>query len=76
MPLISDATLAPGQTTVADWLQLIRAEYLEIPGLRLTGGSVQHLWNLDPVTCDALLAALLGARFLKRNAKRCVYARG
>ena len=25
-----------GDTTIEDWLQLIRAEYLESPGLRLT----------------------------------------
>jgi len=53
--------------TIPDWLQLIRAEYLEIPGLHLTRSQVQRLWGLDPATCDELLGALLDARFLTRT---------
>ena len=54
-----------GDTTIEDWLQLIRAEYLEIPGLRLTKPQVQRLWGLDAVMCEALLAALVDVRFLR-----------
>ena len=50
-----------------DWLRLIRAEYLEIPGLRLTKPQVQRLWGLDDVTTDALLAALEDVKFLRRT---------
>lgn len=53
------------QTTVADWLQIIRGEYREIPGLHLTKPQVQRLWGLDPLTCDALLEALVDVQFLK-----------
>jgi hypothetical protein len=53
--------------TVSDWLQLIRAEYLELPGLHLTKPQVQRLWGLDPVTCEALLAALVDVGFLRRT---------
>jgi len=53
--------------TIPDWLQLIRAEYLEIPGLHLTRNQVQRLWGLDPTTCDVLLGALVDARFLRRT---------
>lgn len=53
--------------TIADWLQLIRAEYLEIPGLHLTKRQVQRLWGLDSVTCEALVDALVDARFLRRT---------
>jgi hypothetical protein len=55
----------PADTHIADWIQLIRAEYLEIPGLCLTKLQVQRLWSLDPVTSEAVLAALLDARFLR-----------
>jgi hypothetical protein len=55
------------ETTVADWTHLIRAEYLEIPGLHLTRQQVQRLWGLDDVTCDALLEALIDVRFLRRS---------
>jgi len=54
-------------TTIADWLQLVRAEYLEIPGLHLTRSQMQRLWGLDPTTRDELLDALVDARFLKQT---------
>jgi hypothetical protein len=53
--------------TIVDWIQIVRAEYLEIPGLRLTKDQVQRLWGLDPLTCEALLAALVDVRFLRRT---------
>jgi hypothetical protein len=54
-------------TTVLDWLALIRSEFLEIPGLHLTKPQVQRLWGIDTMTCDALLEALVDARFLRRT---------
>ncbi len=62
------------QTTAADWLQIIRGEYSEIPGLHLTKKQVQRLWGLDAVTCDALLETLVGGRFLRRT-QNGAYAR-
>ncbi|MGE5246606.1 MAG: hypothetical protein ACM3SQ_20450 [Betaproteobacteria bacterium] len=52
---------------VVEWLNRIRAEYLEIPGLRLTKPQVQRFWGLDAPTCDALLGALEDAKFLRRT---------
>ena len=46
------------EDTMTDWLNLIRGEYHEIPGLHLTKPQVQRLWNLDAITCDAVLEAL------------------
>jgi hypothetical protein len=37
-----------GDITIADWLQLIRAEYAEVPDLHLTKPEAQDLWALDP----------------------------
>lgn len=48
-------------------LRRIRGEYLEMPGLRLTALQAQRLWNLDRAACDALLGALVEARFLRRT---------
>jgi hypothetical protein len=62
------------ETTLADWLHLIRAEYLEIPGLHLTEPQVQRLWNLDSVATRVLLSALLDVKFLKRT-RRGAYVR-
>jgi hypothetical protein len=54
-------------TTMLDWLRLIRAEYLEIPGLNLTRTQVRRLWGLDDAMCDLVLHALLETQFLKRT---------
>lgn len=55
------------QITLADWLRLIRSEYLEIPGLHLSRSQVQRLWSLDQRTCDVLLDALIDVRFLRQT---------
>jgi hypothetical protein len=57
--------MLPAETHVTDWLQLIRAEYLEVPGLRLTREQAQRLWGLDLVTVEALLTALVAVKFLR-----------
>jgi signal transduction histidine kinase len=54
-----------GENTIADWLQLIRAEYAEFPGLHLTKAEVQALWGLDAWVSDILLKALVDAGFLR-----------
>jgi hypothetical protein len=53
------------RTVLSDWLQLVRSEYLEMPGLNLTKKQVQRLWNVDPATCEVLLATLIDAKFLR-----------
>lgn len=53
-----------------DVLRRVRAEFLEMPGLRLTRAQARRLWALDDALCDAVLSALVDARFLveSRNA--------
>jgi len=48
-------------------LQRIQGEFVEMPGLRLTGAQAQRLWGLDRDVCEALLGALVDARFLKQT---------
>jgi len=69
-----DADSTPGDACLADWLRMIRAEYEEFPGLRLTDRQARRLWNLDAVTCDALLNGLVNVRFLRRT-RTGAYAR-
>jgi hypothetical protein len=54
------------ETHLEDWLMLIRAEYLEIPGLALTKAQVERLRGLDAVVSEALLAAQVDVKFLRR----------
>lgn len=50
-----------------DVLRRVRGEYIEMPGLRLTVAQAQRLWGLDRAVCDALLGALVDAKFLFRT---------
>lgn len=45
-------------------LRRVQGEFLEMPGLRLTGAQARRLWGLDAASCDALLGALVDAKFL------------
>jgi len=45
----------------------MRGEYIEMPGLRLTTAQAQRLWGLDRASCDALLGALVDAKFLSKT---------
>jgi len=45
----------------------VQGEFLEMPGLRLTGPQARRLWGLDAASCDALLGALIDAKFLFRT---------
>ena len=51
----------------AELLRRIRAEYLEMPGLRLTAPQARCLFGLDAETGDAVLAALVDAKFLSQT---------
>ena len=49
------------------WLELIQAQYREMPGLRLKKPQMQRLWGLDAYVCDALVDSLVAARVLRRT---------
>lgn len=68
--------MSPDRSTgfTEELLLRICAEYLEMPGLRLTLKQAQRLWGLDEETCARSLEVLVDARFLVR-AGHGVYAR-
>ena len=45
-------------------LRRVQGEFLEMPGLRVTEAQARRLWGLDAASCDALLGALVDAKFL------------
>ena len=57
-------TREPG---IIGWLDRIRSEYREMPGLSLTERQAQRLWGLDSAACRTLFEALLETRFLRRT---------
>ena len=52
---------------VAEWIDRVRAEYLEMPGLRLTRWQMRRLWLLDASLCDAVVDTLVASHFLWRR---------
>ena len=57
----------PAQQPLDDVVRRVQGEYREMPGLRLTPAQAQRLWGLDRAACDALLGALVDAKFLLRT---------
>ena len=46
-------------------VQRIRAEFEEMPGLRLTLTQAARLWGVDHAECLAVVDALVGTSFLR-----------
>ncbi len=61
----------PGGKELAD---IIRCEFKEMPGLRVTALQAKRLWNLDDDQCAATLRALVEEGFLRRT-KAGMYVR-
>ncbi|HKY19874.1 MAG TPA: hypothetical protein VJM31_01530 [Vicinamibacterales bacterium] len=51
---------------VCDWVQLIKSEYTEMPGLHLSKRQAQRLWNLDARSTETIFDALEASNFLRR----------
>ena len=48
-------------------IERLRAEFQEMPGMRLTTRQVQRLCGVDSGTCQAVLDALVEMKFLRLN---------
>ena len=51
-------------TTIDDVVNRLRAEFLEMPSLRLTSGQVQRLCGVEKTLCQLGLDSLVEAKFL------------
>jgi Fic family protein len=56
-------------------LRRVRAEFLEMPGLKLTVPQAQRLWGVDRHTCEAVIEELTASRFLARTRDGAVVLR-
>ena len=61
-------TLSAPSTSPERMLHIIRAEFAEMPGMRLTRAQFRRLWNLSEAECDRLLRHLIGAGYLVERA--------
>ena len=62
------ASTIPGPPTASDsltsFVERVRGEFREMPGLALTLAQAGRLWSLDLSTCADVLARLVSAGFL------------
>ena len=54
-------------TTIDDVVNRLRAEFLEMPGLRLTSGQVQRLCGVEKALCQRGLDSLVATKFCTSN---------
>lgn len=66
-PLIQRGVFEKHVSDASSLVHRIRAEYREMPGLRLTLRQAARLWHLDARTCELVFEALVGERFLLRT---------
>jgi hypothetical protein len=59
----------------ADALRRAQADFLEMPGLKLTVAQAARLWSFDSALCTAVLSTLVERRFLVRTRNES-FARG
>ena len=64
--VLFDTTL--DEATYRRALQRIRAEYLEMPGMKLTAQQVQRLAGVDGLVCTGVLEELVTSGLLCRDA--------
>ena len=53
-----------------DHLQIqsrVRAEFAEMPGMRVTLEQAMRLWSLNRETCESVIGELIASRFLQRD---------
>jgi len=59
----------------ADALRRAQADFLEMPGLKVTVAQAARLWSFDSALCTAVLSTLVDRRFLVRTRNES-FARG
>jgi hypothetical protein len=57
-------------------VQIVRSEFLEMPGMRLTPPQMRRLWHLDDEVCDQLTRYLIDDGFLAEDKERRLHCTG
>ena len=60
-------TSSSPNSSVQQALARARAEFREMPGLRLTAAQARRLWTLDAGVCDVVLAELVPLQVIRRT---------
>ena len=60
----NSTTTSHSPDALADAIRRAKAEFLEMPGLKLTAMQAARLWSVDTTLSARVLSALVDARFL------------
>ena len=63
MPIVKHST----RTDVLRLVQIVEADFREMPSMRLTHAQAQRLWNMSQRDCAQVLESLLSAGRLVRD---------
>jgi hypothetical protein len=64
VPGTTPASLACEREVFENIVRIVRAEFLEMPEMRLTRMQFRRLWHLGEAECERVIAHLLGSGFL------------
>src|SRR5262245_28756347 len=65
MTTTSPSRLLPAHGTPSEsTIDVVRREFNEMPGMRLTRAQIRRLWNLSSPECDEVVDALISDGFL------------
>ena len=70
----TSSTTAVDETSLAAAVHRVKAEYLEMPGLRLTVAQAARLWQLNEAQSEVVLKTLVEMHFLVQT-RNAAYAR-
>jgi hypothetical protein len=56
--------------TVVNWVQRVRGEYLDMPGLVLTQAQMQRLFGIGAGECESVIDELVKTGFLYRTNRK------
>ena len=55
------------ETPIADWVRLVRAEFVEMPGLVLTYAQIRRMWGIDADACVRVMSRLVAEGVVVRR---------
>jgi len=67
---MEESVTPPRSSSLESLARIVRAEFIEMPGMRLTEAQFRRLWHLSEDLCDQLTTLLLQDGFLARDEQR------
>jgi hypothetical protein len=69
--LLTPERQSPACDRLAAWCAIVRADFDDVPAMRLTVESARRLWSVDADSCRRLLERLVDSGFLVRGGDGC-----